>query len=64
MGDREGVVREALRIDCSGVVVAGEAEVERDLDVGGELLLEQGEEIVVCNLGNGHWGLRGVPEGH
>jgi len=64
LGDRERVVREVLRVDGSGVVVSGETEVERDLDVCGELFLEQGEEIIVCNLGNGHWGLRGVPEGH
>jgi len=64
LGDREGVVREVLRVDGSGVVVTGKTEVERDLDVGGELLLEEGEEIIVCNLGNGHWGLRDVPKGH
>jgi len=64
LGDRERVVREVLRVDGSGVVVAGETEVERDLNVGGELFLEQGEEIVVCDLGNGHWCLRDVPEGH
>jgi len=64
LGDRERIVRKVLRVDGSRVVVAGETEVERDLDVGGELFLEQGEEIIVCNLGNGHWSLRDVPEGH
>ena len=64
LGDREGVVREILRIDHSGVVVAGKIEVERDLDVGRKLLLEQGEEVIVCNLREGHWGLGDVPEGH
>ena len=64
LGDRKCVVREVLRVDGGVVVVTGETEVERDLDVGGELLLEQGEEIIVCNLGNGHWGLGDVPKGH
>ena len=63
MGDRESEIREILRINSSAVV-SGETEVERHLDFGGELLLEQGEEIIVRNLGDGHWGLRNVPKGH
>ena len=64
LGDRERVIRETLRVDDTGVVVTGKAEVERDLNVGRKLLLEQGEEIIICNLGEGHWSLRDVPEGH
>ena len=64
LGDREGVIRETLRVDSGGVVVTGESQVERDLNVGGKLLLEQGEEVFVRNLGERHWGLRDVPKGH
>ena len=64
LGDRERVIRETLGIDNSRVVVTWKIEVERDLDVGGELLLEEGEEIIVGNLGEGHWSLRDVPKGH
>ena len=64
LGNGERVIRQTLRIYDGRVVVAGKAEVERDLYVGGKLLLKQCEEIIVRNLGEGHWGLGDVPEGH
>lgn len=64
LGNRERVIRQTLWVYNSRIVVTGKTEVERDLNVGRKLLLEQGEEIIVRNLGEGHWGLRNVPEGH
>ena len=64
MRDREREIREILRIDGSRIVVSGESEVERDLDVGRKLLLEQGEEVIIRNLGDVHWGLGDLPKGH
>lgn len=64
MRDREREIREILRIDGSRIVVSGESEVERDLNVGRKLLLEQGEEVIIRNLGDVHWGLGDLPKGH
>lgn len=64
MRDREREIREILRIDGSRIVVSRESEVERDLNVGRKLLLEQGEEVIIRNLGDVHWGLGDLPKGH